>query len=49
MSRKLIPLFRPGLVHSALAVWDDYGRVFHDKLRVSSFPDSFPHYAWTAA
>ena len=25
------------------------GRVFPDELRVSSFPDRFPHYAWTAA
>ena len=25
------------------------GRVFHDKLHVSSFPDMSPHYAWTTA
>ena len=24
-------------------------RMFPDRLRVSSFPDRFPHYAWTAA
>ena len=23
--------------------------IFDDKLRVSSFPDRFPYYAWTAA
>ena len=28
---------------------DDRGRVFPDELRVSSFPDRFPHYARTAA
>ena len=29
-SRKLFPLFRPGSVHSGLASWDDYDRVFPD-------------------
>ena len=48
-SRKLIPLSRPGSVHSGSASWDDYGWVFPDKLPVSSFPGSFPHYAWTVA
>ena len=48
-SRTLIPLFAPGSVHSGSASWDDGGRMFPDKLRVSSFPDKFPHYAWTAA
>ena len=48
-SRTLIPLFMPGSVHSDSASWDDCTRMFPDKLRVSSFPDRFPHYAWTAA
>ena len=43
----LIPLFTPGLVHSGSASWDDCYRVFPDELRVSSFLDRFPHYAWT--
>ena len=49
-SRTQIPLFffRPGSVYSGLASWNDFGRVFLDELRVSSFPDRFPHYAWTA-
>ena len=47
--RKLVPLFTPGLVHSGSASLDDCGRMFPDKLRVSSFPDRFAHYAWTAA
>ena len=42
-SRALIPLFRPGSVNSDSASWDDCGRKFSDKLRVSSFPDRFPH------
>ena len=33
----------PGSVRSGSASWDDCGRMFHDKLRVSSFPDWFPH------
>ena len=45
----LIPLFMPRSVHSGSASWDDCGRTFPDKLRVSSFPDRFPHYARTAA
>ena len=45
----LIPLFRPGSVHSGLVSLDDCDRVFPDKLRVSSFPDRFARYAWTAA
>ena len=48
-SRTLIPLFRPGSVHSGSASRDDRDRVFPDDLRVSSFPDKFPHYACTAA
>ena len=36
-SHTLIPVFRPGSVHS--------GWVFPDELRVSSFPDRFPHTA----
>ena len=47
-SSTLIPLFMTGSVHSGSANWDDCGRIFPDKLRVSSFPDMFPHYAWTA-
>ena len=39
----------PGSVHIGSASWDDCGRMFPYKLRVSSFPDRFPHYAWTAA
>ena len=45
----LIPLFMPGSVHSGSVSWDDCGRMFPDKFRVSSFPDRFPHYAWTAS
>ena len=45
----LIPFFRSGSVHSGLASWDDCGRLFPDELCVSSFPDRFLHYAWTAA
>ena len=37
------------LSHSGSASGDDCDRVFPDELRVSSFPDRFPHYAWTAA
>ena len=48
-SRTLIPLFWPGSVGSGSASWDDCDRVFPDGLRVTSFPDRFPHYAWTAA
>ena len=44
-SRSLIPLFEPGSVHSGSASWYDCGRMFPDMLRVSSFPDRFPHYA----
>ena len=44
-SRTLIPLFRPGSVHSGLASGEDCDRVFPDKSRVSSFLDRFPHYA----
>ena len=43
-SRTLIPLFMPGSVHSGSASWDDCGRMFPDRLRVSSFQDRFPHY-----
>ena len=45
----LIPLFKPGSVHSGTASWDDCGKMFPDKFRVSSIPDRFPHYAWTPA
>ena len=48
-SRKLIPLFRLGSVHSVSASSDDCSRVFSDELRVNTFPDRFPHSAWTAA
>ena len=48
-SRALIPLFKPGSVHSGSVSWDDCGQTFPDKLRVSSFPDTSSHYAWTAA
>ena len=48
-SRTLIPRFRPGSVYSGSASWDDCDRVFPDELRVTSFPDGFPHYVWTAA
>ena len=46
-SRKLIPLFSPGSVRSDPASWDNCDQVFTDELHVSSFPDRFPHYAWT--
>ena len=42
-SRTVIPLFMPGSVPSGWASWDDCGRVFPDKLRVSSFSLTF----WT--
>ena len=48
-ARTRIPLFMPGSVHRDSASGDDCGRMFPDKLRVSSFPDRFPHYAWTGA
>ena len=48
-SRAVFPLFRPESVHSGSASWDDCDQVFLEELRVSSFPDRFPHYAWTAA
>ena len=35
----LIPLYRPGLVHSGSASLDDCDRMFPDELRVRSFPD----------
>ena len=47
--RTLIPLFRPGSAHSGPASLDNCGRVFPDELRVSSFPDRFPHYVYTTA
>ena len=46
---QLIPLFRPGSVHSGSVSLDDCGWVFPHKLCVILFPESFPHYAWTAA
>ena len=45
----LILLFRPGSVHSGSASWNDRDWVFPDDLRVSSFPDRFPHYACATA
>ena len=45
----LIPLFTPGCSMVVQRAEDDCHRVFHDELRVSSFLDRFPHYAWTAA
>ena len=36
-SRRLIPFFMPGSVHSGSASWDDCGRMLPDKLRVSCF------------
>ena len=48
-SRTLIPLFRPGSVHSGSASWENCGQMFPDKLYVNSFPDRLPHYALTAA
>ena len=48
-ARTLAPLFSSGSVHSGPASYDDCGWVFPDELRVSLFPDRFPHYAWTAA
>ena len=44
-----IPFFMPGSVNSGSASWDNCGQMFPDKLCMSLFPDSFPHYAWTAA
>ena len=41
-------IFRPGSVHSGSTSWDNCVRVFPDKLRVSSYPNRFPHYVWTA-
>ena len=46
---ELIPLFTPGLVHSGSVNWDNCKWVFLDELRVNSFSDRFPHYAWAAA
>ena len=48
-SHKLIPLFRPGSVNSGSVRWDDCNWIFPDALCVSSFPDRFPHSAWTSA
>ena len=39
--------FRSGSVHGRPVSWDNCGWVFLVKLRVSSFPDRFLHYAWT--
>ena len=47
--RTLFPLFMPGSVNSGSARWDDYGQMFPEKVHVSSFPNRFPHYAWTVA
>ena len=48
-SHTLIPLFRPGSIHSDSATWDNCNRVFPDELHVSSFPEGFQHYVWTVA
>ena len=45
----LIPLFRPGSIHSGSASWDNCGQMFPDKLHASLFPGRFAHYAWTVA
>ena len=47
-SGTLIPFFMRGSVHSGSASWDDCRRMFPYMLRVSSFPDMFLHYVWTA-
>ena len=50
--RTLIPLFRPGSVHSGSASLDDCGWVIPYMLWVSSFPVTYvrpPHYDCTAA
>ena len=38
----LIPLFMPGSVHSGSASWNNCGRIFPNKLPVSSFLDKVP-------
>ena len=38
----LIPLFRPGSVHSGSVRWDNCGWIFPDESHVSLFPDRFP-------
>ena len=43
----LIPLFRPGSVHSGSASGDDHGWVLRNDLPVSSFTDKFQHFAWS--
>ena len=43
------PLFRPGSVCSGSASRNNCGRMFPDKLCVSSFPDRSQCYAWSAA
>ena len=48
-SRTLIPILRPGSVHSGSASRGDCDWVFPDDLRLSYFPDRFPHSAWTGA
>ena len=48
-SRTLISLFVLGTVHIGSASWEDCDQMFPDKLRVRTFPDKFPQYAWTAA
>ena len=47
--RTLIPLFRPGSVHSGSASWDDSGLAFSASCVWTRFPDRFPNNAWTAA
>ena len=45
----LIPLFRPGSVHSGSVSRDNCDQVFLDKLCVSSSSGRLPHYAWKMA
>ena len=46
--RTLIPLCRPGSVHSSSASWDYCGWVLPDESCVSWFPVRLPHCDWTA-
>ena len=48
-SHTLIPFYMPGSIYSGSMSCDNCGRMFPDKLHLSSFPGKFPHYAWTAA
>ena len=46
---KVKTLFMPESVYSGSASLDDCGRIFPDKLHVSSILDMIPHHTWTAA